>query len=76
MAYMNHRTKRLKQEIQCERIPVYRKKLLRLRRRDKKLIKKLVPVSAKVILDIPYNPFSAGELAYLSRGIFDFFLVF
>jgi hypothetical protein len=75
MTYMNHRTKRLKQEIQCEKLPIYRKKLLRLRHRDKKLIRKLVDVSPKVILDIPYNPFTARELAYLSRGICGSFLL-
>ncbi|CAF1241717.1 unnamed protein product [Rotaria sordida] len=68
ITYMNHRQTRIEQEIYYEKIPIYRKKLLRIHRRHLKSIKKLVSVLPKVILDIPFNSFTARQLAYLSRG--------
>jgi hypothetical protein len=74
ITYMNHRQNRIEHDIYGEKIPIYRRKLLRVRRQHLKSIKKIVSVLPKVILDILYNPFTARELAYLSRGdIFSFF---
>ena len=69
--YMDHRTNRIKHEIYFEKIPLYRSKLLRIQCRQ--LIsstntRKMVDVSPQVIIDLIFHPFSAEELAYLSRG--------
>jgi hypothetical protein len=71
--YMNHRTKRMMEEIFYDKIPVYRKQLLRHRRRLQ--LKKQLPrvsVLPKVIIDLIYHPFTATQLAYLSRGYYHF----
>jgi hypothetical protein len=60
------------EEIYYDKIPVYRRQLLRVRRRlesTKKLPK--VSVWPKVIIDLIYHPFTATQLAYLSRGNFE-----
>ena len=44
IAYMNYRQKRLVQEIYDEKLPIYRRKLLRLHRQQFKMNKKLVSV--------------------------------
>jgi hypothetical protein len=70
--YMNHRTKRMMEEIYYDKIPDYRRQLLRVRRRlesTKKLPK--VSVWPKVIIDLIYHPFTVTQLAYLSRGNFE-----
>ncbi|CAF1459948.1 unnamed protein product [Adineta steineri] len=66
--YINHRTKRIKREIYSEKIPVYRRKLLRHRQRHLKSKKELVNVRPKIILDLIRHPFTSNELDYLSRG--------
>ncbi|CAF3300302.1 unnamed protein product, partial [Rotaria sp. Silwood2] len=65
--YINHRTNRIKQEIYYDKIPVYRRQLLRLHRRLDSSTK-MVPVSLKVIIVLIYYPCTATQLAYLSRG--------
>ncbi|CAF4782486.1 unnamed protein product, partial [Rotaria sp. Silwood2] len=65
--YINHRTNRMLQEIYCEKLPPYRKQLVRVRERLK-WPKKMVTVFPTVIFDILYHPFTPTQLAYLSRG--------
>lgn len=66
--YINYRTNRMKQESFYERIPVYRKQLLRQYRRGLGSKKKMVSVYPNVIVDLIYHPFTATQLSYLSRG--------
>jgi hypothetical protein len=71
VAYVDHRTNRMKQEIYSEKIPVYRRKLLRLRRRrqcSQSDRQKKVTIRPTLILDLIRHPFTAVELAFLSRG--------
>ncbi|CAF4513714.1 unnamed protein product, partial [Rotaria sp. Silwood2] len=65
--YINHRIKRRKEEIAYEKIPIYRKQLLRVQRRSKS-INKRVTIKPNVIVDLIYHPFTDTQLAYLSRG--------
>ncbi|CAF1334191.1 unnamed protein product [Rotaria sp. Silwood1] len=65
--YMNRRTNRLKEEIAYEKVPLYRKHLLRVQQRFKST-QKMVTVKPTVIVDLFYHPFTAAQLAYLSRG--------
>ncbi|CAF1434632.1 unnamed protein product [Adineta steineri] len=66
--YINHRTNRIKREIYAEKIPVYRRKLLRHRQRHLKSKKEIVNVRPRIILDLIRHPFTSNELDYLSRG--------
>ncbi|CAF4058846.1 unnamed protein product [Adineta steineri] len=68
MTYINHRTKRMKQEIYSEKLSIYRRKLLRRHRRRLGLKTKLIPIRPTVIIDLIRHPFTTTELAYLSRG--------
>ncbi|CAF2819348.1 unnamed protein product [Rotaria sp. Silwood2] len=65
--YMNRRTNRLKEEIVYEKVPFYRKHLLRVQQRFKST-KKMVTVKPTVIVDLLCHPFTTSQLAYLSRG--------
>ncbi|CAF3160913.1 unnamed protein product [Rotaria sp. Silwood2] len=65
--YINHRIKRRKEEIAYEKIPIYRKQLLRVQRCSKS-INKTVTIKPNVIVDLIYHPFTDTQLAYLSRG--------
>ena len=65
--YINHRINTMKQEIYYDKLPVYRRQLLRFRRRLEST-KKMVTVSPKVMIDLIYHPFTANQLAYLSKG--------
>ncbi|CAF1237188.1 unnamed protein product [Rotaria sp. Silwood1] len=65
--YIQRRIKRLKEEIAYEKIPIYRKQLLRIQRRSKST-NKTVTLKPNVIIDLIYHPFTAAEVAYLSRG--------
>ncbi|CAF1504616.1 unnamed protein product [Rotaria sp. Silwood1] len=65
--YLNRRTNRLKDEIAYEKVPLYRKHLLRVQQRFKST-QKMVTVKPTVIVDLFYHPFTAAQLAYLSRG--------
>ena len=68
--YMNHQTNRMKLEVYHEKIPIYRRKLLRTcrRRQQLKSKKNFVNVAPKIILDLTRHPFTTREIAYLSRG--------
>jgi len=71
LTYINHLINRIKQEIYYEKLPLYRRKLLRRLRRQQHLgstRKKLVNVGPQVIIDLLQHPFTATELAYLSKG--------
>ncbi|CAF1322710.1 unnamed protein product [Adineta steineri] len=68
MTYINHRTNRMKREIYSEKLSIYRRKLLRRHRRRLELKTKLIPICPTVIIDLIRHPFTATELAYLSRG--------
>ncbi|CAF3032008.1 unnamed protein product [Rotaria sp. Silwood2] len=68
LLYIGHRIHRLKQEIYYEKLPVYRRKFVRLRRRLKPTKKNLVTIAPIIILDLIRHPFTVAELAYLSRG--------
>jgi uncharacterized protein YbgA (DUF1722 family) len=68
IGYMNHRTNRMKQEIYSEIIPIYRRKLLCHCRQQLRSKKKVVNVRPTIILDLIRHPFTAIELAYLSKG--------
>ncbi|CAF4159579.1 unnamed protein product, partial [Rotaria sp. Silwood2] len=65
--YINHRINRIKEEIAYEKIPIYKKKLLRAQRRSKST-NKTVTIKPNVIVDLIYHPFTDTQLAYLSRG--------
>ncbi|CAF1290969.1 unnamed protein product [Rotaria sp. Silwood1] len=65
--YINHRINRIKEEIAYEKIPIYKKKLLRAQRRSK-FTNKTVTLKPNVIVDLIYHPFTDTQLAYLSRG--------
>ncbi|CAF4647001.1 unnamed protein product, partial [Rotaria sp. Silwood2] len=65
--YINHRIKRIKEEIAYEKIPIYKRKLLNTQRRSKST-NKTVSIKPNVILDLIYHPFTDIQLAYLSRG--------
>ncbi|CAM4819703.1 unnamed protein product [Rotaria magnacalcarata] len=65
--YINHRTNRMQEEIFYDKIPNYRRQLLRFHRRLKSP-KKMVTVCPNVIVDLIYHPFTATQLNYLSRG--------
>lgn len=67
-SYMNYRINRLKQEIYHENLPVYRRKLLRLRRHFKINNKSQVIIAPNIILDLIHHPFTTVELAFLARG--------
>ncbi|CAF4896385.1 unnamed protein product, partial [Rotaria sp. Silwood2] len=58
---------RIKEEIAYEKIPIYKKKLLRAQRRSKST-NKTVTIKPNVIVDLIYHPFTDTQLAYLSRG--------
>ncbi|CAF4459001.1 unnamed protein product, partial [Rotaria sp. Silwood2] len=64
--YINHRIKRIKEEIAYEKIPIYKRKLLNAQRRSKST-NKTVSIKPNVILDLIYHPFTDIQLAYLSR---------
>ncbi|CAF4037931.1 unnamed protein product [Rotaria sordida] len=68
LIYLNHRIDRLKKNIYYEKIPIYRRKLLRFRRHLRSKRKNLVNVCPKIILDLLRHPLTGAELAYLSRG--------
>ncbi|CAF3989642.1 unnamed protein product [Rotaria sordida] len=57
---------RLKEEITYEKLPLSRKQILRVQRRSKST-SKTVSVRPNVIVDLMYHPFTASQLAYLSR---------
>ncbi|CAF3880665.1 unnamed protein product [Rotaria sp. Silwood1] len=65
--YINRRINRIKQEIAYEKIPCYRKDILRVQRHLNST-NKTVSVKPYVIVDLMYNPFTTAQLAYLSRG--------
>lgn len=66
--YINHRTNRMKQEISYDKIPIYRRQLVRIHRRLKSKSKKIVSIFPNIIIDLIYHPFTATQLDYLSRG--------
>ncbi|CAF5145296.1 unnamed protein product, partial [Rotaria sp. Silwood1] len=68
LLYINHWIHRLKQEIYYQTIPIYRRKLIRLRRQWRLNKKKLVSISPRIIMDLIRHPFTRAELAVLSRG--------
>ncbi|CAF3751880.1 unnamed protein product [Rotaria sp. Silwood1] len=68
LLYINHWIHRLKQEIYYQTIPIYRRKLIRLRRQWRLNKKKLVSISPRIIMDLIRHPFTRAELAFLSRG--------
>lgn len=68
LVYLNHRTNRMEQEMFYEKVPIYRRKLVRFLRRNLKSMKNRVSVFPLIILDVSFNPFTTRELKYLSRG--------
>ncbi|CAF4050299.1 unnamed protein product [Rotaria sp. Silwood2] len=68
LLYINHRVDRLKQEIYYEKLPIYRRKFVRLRQHLISTKKNLVTVAPTLILDVICHPFTIAELAYLSRS--------
>ena len=68
VAYMNHRTHRMKNEI-YGKVNRCRRNLTRSRRRASSSRMNVVDVCPEVMVDVNHVPLSAGELTYLSRGI-------
>ena len=67
VAYMNHRTHRMKNEI-YGKVTRCRRNLARSRQRASSSRKNVVDVCPRVIVDVNGVPLSAGELKYLSLG--------
>ena len=68
LTHMNHRQNRLTQKIYDEKLPVYRRKLLHIRKCLKSRGKAQINISPTIILDLLHHPFTSTELAYLARG--------